>query len=47
MISVEQLRKNGRAAGYVGKFRDKSKVCSRSGSDPGAAAAWPGLPSRS
>ena len=29
MISVDQFRRNGRAARYVGKFGDKSKVCRR------------------
>jgi hypothetical protein len=27
MISIEQLRRNGRAAGYVDRFGDKSKLC--------------------
>ena len=29
MISIEQLRRNGRAAGYVDKIGDKSKLCRR------------------
>jgi hypothetical protein len=33
MISVEQLRRNRRAAGYVGKFDHKSKLCRRPETD--------------